>query len=1288
MIDKIEQLSSKHTPFRVLISDLSFSVYPVGINLENVRLFPNKTLENNLEPIHLKKLGIGVSLLNMFSGHFQISEINFTEPTVVIKSFDFPKDDKAKAFILTDYLKLPVSNLNINNLNLKISEYKDIPNINVSHFSMELENRQTAALLSFLSPQITLSHSKYANEVVDFGLGSRILLSEDQIYLSALKIKQNSSYLLATGNFDMNLANMYLKKAQIKTKMFLDLGQISKQASKIFSDQKIPKVSGHLATSLIFKKEQQSLPYITSQVVGRNLKINQFIIGNIKSLVNYQDNQLNINNLKIENSSGKIELHNAKMQLHDNYNYQTEIHFKDIQLQNFLENIGVIANAQLLINTTLPCQGSFIKEPFLQCTGKMNLENLRVYNNENDIVTFNKGEINGQLEVLKNGVRTSGALRIGENSFGSASGFVHYTNGFDFKYNAQKLNFSDIKISSLDLEGTSSLSGTTKGDGHAAVFGFNIATDNFWIKNYGIGKVKCDVSYLKGTLFLKDVFGLFRTTKFTGNVDVNLNKNEIVSNLQLPYIELSDVQKIFERKVTLPFEVYGGGSAQVNLKGPIDFSLLSYDFKSRFLQGRIANETFDEVIFDVLSKNGNVSVKQGILKKNLGVMTLTGKASPDGQIQTQWFGKNFAVQDFYLISKSEINLSSHFDFNLSLMGHIFHPNSIFKAKLSNTQIAQEPFEDSEFELSFKKNQVMGSTQLFGNTISGNFSIPFDADYPFKLQLKTNNWNFAPLLTMISNQNLSAEFSTELSSTISLESQKNWLWESNGKVDISNFKLRRGTKELFTPKPISLQFSSGKMKINSFSLRGDNTFLEATTLDNKKNKIGFAINGKMDLSLLSFLTPFLSDLKGIVAISSQVRADPNYFSIIGSSFVEDGYAKLTALPHAFENFNLDVLFSENKILINKFTSQFANGKINASGNIEIKGFKNFPTILNGTFNNVKLKMPTNYDTEGSGDFRIIGNWFPYKFSGNYNISDGVISKKFETQTDENIVQRSALLPEFLQKKESKVLEFDFNTRFPRGVQISNELVDAKATGDLNISGTPDSPILSGQVNMTKGGLLYFRDVPFQIKTANFNFNNPKKNNPELFIEANTVIEEKTSSHSYTYEVNLTIQGTADNPVINLISNPPLANKEILSLLALGMTSESMQDTTQGRGQFYQQSAQIGTSILTQNTFGKQLKRKTGLDIKFSPTIDQTTNTAASKITISKQWTPHVGTSVSRTFGDLVSQDVKLEYKLNKNVSLVGSWETKEAVPNQSNVLQQKNAETSILGLDIIYKVEYK
>ena len=77
-----------------------------------------------------------------------------------------------------------------------------------------------------------------------------------------------------------------------------------------------------------------------------------------------------------------------------------------------------------------------------------------------------------------------------------------------------------------------------------------------------------------------------------------------------------------------------------------------------------------------------------------------------------------------------------------------------------------------------------------------------------------------------------------------------------------------------------------------------------------------------------------------------------------------------------------------------------------------------------------------------------------------------------------------------------------------------------------------------------------------------------------------------------------------------------------------------------------------------------------------------NASQPKVTLSKQWTPKFGASASSTLAANPSNDVKLEYKMNKNISVIGSWEGKETNP------ETEQADESVFGLDLEYKVQFK
>ena len=72
----------------------------------------------------------------------------------------------------------------------------------------------------------------------------------------------------------------------------------------------------------------------------------------------------------------------------------------------------------------------------------------------------------------------------------------------------------------------------------------------------------------------------------------------------------------------------------------------------------------------------------------------------------------------------------------------------------------------------------------------------------------------------------------------------------------------------------------------------------------------------------------------------------------------------------------------------------------------------------------------------------------------------------------------------------------------------------------------------------------------------------------------------------------------------------------------------------------------------------------------------------KVTLSKQWTPKFGASASSTLKANPSNEVKLEYKMNKNISVIGSWDGKEPTPGVEQPTQ------NVFGLDLEYKVQFK
>lgn len=1294
-IDKIDQLSTEKGPVRVLVSNIDFNIFPIGVSFNQVRVQPKGDLAEAMNESFIKEVRLSLNPFSFLTGLFQFSKVEIYEPNIHIKSIKAlqklkDRDSDAK-FELKSILKVPLNAFTVYRMNLSIDAEDNIPKINLNKFSLEIENQKTSALFSLISPQVLVYDPNIADIPVDISIGSRFLVQENQILMSALKIKKGDSYILAAGYTESPISDINFDEINLKVKTSLQLPQLRTQLLPFLKEKNIPEVHGTVEAQTFFVKQKNEALTTESKFHFRNLKIEQYDIGEVIGQTFLKEKNLTAPNIQVRNGQGHILVSDLKMNLQGPLEYKANLTTKDLQLQELLSNLG-LENVPVLIgvNANLPCSGKINQSPLVYCNGEVNIKDLRVYTDNNDIVTTPNGIIKGTVEVTREQVNTTATLSLGDSSIGKVKGYTHYKKGFHYDFNAESLNFSDMNLANLNLNGILKGTGSVSGNSKTASLKINANTSEFSIQDYYAGQFTTDLSYRKGHLKFNNLNGTAHTTKYRGDLDINLSKSTITGDIRSPYIELSDLQKALNKIVQIPVELYGGGTADVKFSGPLDFSKLSYNVKSKILNGNVAGESFDELVFDVTSDKGNVRTDRATLKKSAGVLTVTGTAKPDGQVNIEAIGSNFTLQSLNSFAKTELNMNADLNFKMTLTDKIMKPKTHLKGTLTNSTISSEPIDNSSFDLSFTGNSVQGTGILMGDKIHASFVIPLAQGAPFELKAKTAEWDFVPLIHLISSKSRAEEFSTTLSADIDLKSDSG-LWSSNGSINIETFQIQRGIKELKNTTPIHLTFKNGNMNVNRFELRGDNTSLEARSLTSPGFPFSFELNGKVDLGLTSFLTPFFDDLRGTLALTTQISLARDKWKFLGSAFVTDGAVRVAALPHAFDSITADILFSDDKIILNRLSSDFANGKLTGNGTIEIKGRNDIRSDLYGKFNGVNLRVPDGVQTKGSGDFHITGSRFPYLFEGNYIVQSGSFTKALEDSgNSRSSFTRSLLLPESLVKKAVELVLFDFDIIFNKGVDVRNDFVESKAYGRLRIKGPPTEPILLGNIQLQRGGKFFFRDTEFEFETAELKFNDQNKTNPDIYISANAVVEENIENRIQRYEINMLVQGKTDNYSLTFSSNPPRSEKDIISLLALGMTTEDHNTTQVGENQLTRQSYEVGASILTKNKFGRDLKSRTGLEFKVSSAIDQRNNTPSPKITITKQWTPRVETSASRTFGELSTQDVKVEYQLNRNVSLIGRWEGREGSTATTSVPTQFDDQntTDILGIDIEYKIEFK
>ncbi|MES2963328.1 MAG: hypothetical protein V4760_05525, partial [Bdellovibrionota bacterium] len=373
-------------------------------------------------------------------------------------------------------------------------------------------------------------------------------------------------------------------------------------------------------------------------------------------------------------------------------------------------------------------------------------------------------------------------------------------------------------------------------------------------------------AYRAGSLYFTELQGYYTVSRYGGDLTLNLQDKKIAVVGRIPFFDARDLLKIFSRRVKLPFPVNGTGQATIKLSGPLDFPHLSYDLKSSIFRGSIAGETFDQAHFDVKSVGGEVKAERVQLTKGAALVTLSGVAHPSGQIETVVRGRGIRLEDTSSIASSGFALSGQVDFDMGMTGHVLAPDTDLKGTLTRTSIGDQSVADSNFRLRFGKKAIEGSGVFMGDVVQGDLVFPLDPEAPFKLKLKTQDWNFAPIFAAIAGPNSRKDYKGNLTAEVDLTSSSGGFWNSNGDAKISNFSLSRGSLALKSVEPVEINMKAGQLRTKNLNLVGDGIFLRVKDSESPVAKLDSQITGKLDLGLIALLTPFFEDLRGLVSFS--------------------------------------------------------------------------------------------------------------------------------------------------------------------------------------------------------------------------------------------------------------------------------------------------------------------------------------------------------------------------------------------------------------------------------------
>lgn len=439
----------------------------------------------------------------------------------------------------------------------------------------------------------------------------------------------------------------------------------------------------------------------------------------------------------------------------------------------------------------------------------------------------------------------------------------------------------------------------------------------------------------------------------------------------------------------------------------------------------------------------------------------------------------------------------------------------------------------------------------------------------------------------------------------------------------------------------------KLSINSLSMKSDNAEFSIKGFLDLNKKYDIVISGSSSLTPIKAISRNIDIIKGNSSFVFLITGDWVKPKISGGIDINNGVLGFKNITYRIIGISAYIYVEDNKIVIENAKGKVSGGDISVVGLAYLDGLSVRNFFLESKVNNISASLSKDFWAIISGNLYYRGTKDSQSLLGDLQLKKAKYSERVEWKSwllkaKQKERQRGEL---------SKIEQINLNLKlYGSDLIIDNNLAKLSVKIDVVVRGTIGQPIVLGKADFDEG-IVYFRNNEFKILKGKIDFSNPTKTVPYFDISATTNVK--------NYDIRLNLDGYIEQFNLSLLSNPPLDETDILSLLTVGQIGKQLKGFEGG----------IGTSEVTafltgkmQDVFEERLKTITGFDrIQIDPYVSHSTGTVMPRLTVSKRLLgDKLYVTYSTPMGSTEEQILKLEYNLEKNMSIVGFRDEKGGI----------------------------
>jgi len=801
-------------------------------------------------------------------------------------------------------------------------------------------------------------------------------------------------------------------------------------------------------------------------------------------------------------------------------------------------------------------------------------------------------------------------------------------------------NISDLTLPYYNgIKGRGDFSGEITGPFDNPKISGSAKISDMVVEGYRVDSLSSDFSYEKKLLDIHK--SVLRSSGEENNIQgrILFPQAKELFDLAMPVYDLSaslknaqfgKVIQIFYKDITAA----GKLNTDIKMKGKDNEPYIAG--KAYVENGSFYGIPFDSAAGNLAYKEKEFSLRNLKIIRGKSALFAEGNIAPGGR-----FSYNARSDKVFLKDAGIDRMPGDALLSLKSEGHgtFDNPDITVNAKVASGTFRGIDMGTGVINALIRNKNISVDAALFNERMKLKGSGRLDERLPWKAELIIEPARYDSVISSLL-KDVPEDLQFSLDGRIEMSGDRHNIWAS---AAINHLSLSLLGQTFSNASPITFLLNNRKLSLTAFSVRSGATSFKIQGGLEFGREYDLSVEGGSSLAPLKVLSKTISYLSGDADFLFSMKGKWDKPAVNGKMNVANASFGLKGYPSYISSINGSLYTDGDRIVLQKLAGKIGGGDVDISGVLYLTAFHIKRFYLETKMENITATISKDFSVDFGGDLLYRGTPEAQNITGHINVNRAKYRQMVEW--------RSWLLAaKAIQKPKAELsiferTELNISISGSENISIDNNMARAPVSikGNMILKGTISNPVLFGRLESTEG-YAYFRNNEFTIKYASVDFADPNRIKPIISLTAETTVR--------NYTITIRLEGEMDHFTLSMSSDPHLEESDILSLLAGGQLGTQTKGLEAGIG------AGAASSFLTgkvEDVLEERLRTLTGIErFQIEPYVSSKTGTVSTRVAVSKRL---IGDKLFVTYanpiGSTQEQVIKVEYLLQKNISLIGN-----------------------------------